>query len=137
MGPYLGTPNTEKESESGETDRYKWGATSMQGWRKSQEDAHIANTNLPGGIACFAVFDGHGGKEVSIWVKEKFCEELVKLQEFKSGEYGKALRTCFRRMDVMMLEPEGMARLKEIQAEHGSADPFAGGARGAGEDNVA
>ena len=82
MGPYLGTPNTDKDSEHGETAQYKWGATSMQGWRKSQEDSHIANTGLPGGVAVFGVFDGHGGKEVSIYVKEKFCEELVKLQEF-------------------------------------------------------
>ena len=83
MGPYLGTPNTEKESENGESDVCRWGATSMQGWRKSQEDAHISRTDLPDGVCCFGVFDGHGGKEVSIWVKEKFCEELVKLREFK------------------------------------------------------
>ena len=79
MGPYLGTPNTDKDSEHGETELYKWGATSMQGWRKSQEDAHIAETNLPNGVAVFGVFDGHGGEIVSIYVKEKFCEELVKL----------------------------------------------------------
>ena len=80
MGPYLGTPNTEKDSENGESNACRWGATSMQGWRKSQEDSHIAATNLPDGVSVFGVFDGHGGKEVSIWVKEKFIEELVKLE---------------------------------------------------------
>ena len=84
MGPYLGTPNTDKESENGQSDATRWGATSMQGWRKSQEDAHIARTDLPDGISCFGVFDGHGGKEVSIYVKEKFCDELVKLEEYKN-----------------------------------------------------
>ena len=34
----------------------------MQGWRKSMEDAHIANLDLPGGVSVFGVFDGHGGK---------------------------------------------------------------------------
>ena len=86
----------------------------MQGWRKSQEDAHIARTDLPDGVCCFAVFDGHGGKEVSIWVKERFCEELVKLEEYKSRNYGEALKVIFRKMDVLMEEPEGRARLKQI-----------------------
>lgn len=54
----------------------------MQGWRKSQEDAHIAHFIGPD-IAIFGVFDGHGGKEVSLFVKDVFCEEIVKLPEFK------------------------------------------------------
>lgn len=105
----------------------------MQGWRKSQEDAHIARTDLPDGVCLFGVFDGHGGKEVSIYVKEKFVEELVKLEEFKSRDYGGALKACFLKMDVIMKEPEGVARLKQIQDEHGNPDPFSGGM--AREDN--
>lgn len=100
----------------------------MQGWRKSQEDSHIARTDLPDGVSCFGVFDGHGGKEASIYVREKFCAELVKLPEYQSKQYGDALKKCFRLMDVMMDEPEGRARLKQIQDEHGSADPFSGAA---------
>ena len=35
----------------------------MQGWRRTQEDAHIAHINLePQGNHLFGVFDGHGGK---------------------------------------------------------------------------
>ena len=68
MGPYLGQPNKEKDSEDGEEGNIRYGATSMQGWRKSQEDSHIAEF-LPDGNAVFGVFDGHGGKEVSIFVK--------------------------------------------------------------------
>lgn len=114
MGPYLGTPNTAKDSENGESDSMRWGATSMQGWRKSQEDSHIARTDLPDGVSVFGVFDGHGGKEASIYVREKFVAELIKLDDFKSKQYGEALKKCFRRMDVMMDEPEGRARLKQI-----------------------
>jgi len=33
----------------------------MQGWRRSMEDAHIANITLGNGISVFGVFDGHGG----------------------------------------------------------------------------
>ena len=124
MGPYLGTPNTEKDSEDGESPAMRWGATSMQGWRKSQEDSHIANTNLPDGCSVFAVFDGHGGKEVSLWVKDVFCPELIKLDEYKQKNYGAALSICFRKMDTMLLEPEGKAKLKELQGGANEADVF-------------
>jgi len=56
----------------------------MQGWRKSQEDVHIAELSLPNGCALFGVFDGHGGKEVSLWVKDNFVPELLRLNEFKT-----------------------------------------------------
>lgn len=39
----------------------------MQGWRRTMEDAHVANTavgNNPD-VAAFAVLDGHGGSEVA------------------------------------------------------------------------
>jgi protein phosphatase 1G len=67
---------------------------------------------LPDGVSIFGVFDGHGGKEVSIFVKEKFVAELIKLEDFKSRNYAEALKACFLRMDKMMKEPEGAARLK-------------------------
>ena len=42
----------------------------MQGWRKRQEDAHIAAVSLgeKKHIDVFGVFDGHGGKEISQFV---------------------------------------------------------------------
>lgn len=39
MGVYLSTPKTGKASEDGEDDRLKFGASSMQGWRSTMEDA--------------------------------------------------------------------------------------------------
>ena len=109
----------------------------MQGWRKSQEDAHIAQTDLPDGVSIFGVFDGHGGKEVSIFVKEKFVAELLKIEEFKTRNYAEALKACFRRMDAMMKEPESIARLKQISDEHGNPDPFVGGGRGEADGSIA
>lgn len=115
MGPYLGTPNKTKDSENGDSKVCKWGATSMQGWRKSQEDAHIARTDLPDDVCVFGVFDGHGGAEVSIFVKEVFCDELIKLPAYKNKNYEEALKVAFRRMDEMLVEQEGKAKLKKIQ----------------------
>ena len=40
----------------------KYGATGMQGWRNTMEDAHIAELDLGDGVSFFGVYDGHGGK---------------------------------------------------------------------------
>ena len=37
MGAYLSTPNVDKESEDNEGGNIRYGASSMQGWRVSQE----------------------------------------------------------------------------------------------------
>ena len=39
MGNYLSSPKTEKFSEDGDNGTLKYGASSMQGWRSSMEDA--------------------------------------------------------------------------------------------------
>jgi hypothetical protein len=51
MGTYLSTPVTEKNEESGESLQcpvtpLAWGVTDMQGWRKSMEDSHVAQTDI-------------------------------------------------------------------------------------------
>ena len=44
MGAYLSEPITKKHMESGCVEKYggEYATCSMQGWRKHQEDAHIA-----------------------------------------------------------------------------------------------
>ena len=64
MGAYLSTPVTEKETASGNIGGIGWGVASMQGWRRSHEDAH-AVVSLGKSTAMFGVFDGHCGREVS------------------------------------------------------------------------
>ena len=75
MGAYLDTPNTEKFSEHAEHRLCSYGATTMQGWRCGQEDAHISEEiDLDNGkkAMLFAVFDGHGGKEVAAYAKDRY-----------------------------------------------------------------
>ena len=72
MGAYLDKPNEEKNPEYGTHDQCWWGVCSMQGWRCNMEDAHICeNVDLPGSQKgmLFAVFDGHGGREVAVYAK--------------------------------------------------------------------
>lgn len=83
MGDFLSTPNREKISETGKGGNVRYVAASMQGWRRSMEDAHIAHVDFDNnGTSLFGVFDGHGGSEVAIFVKRHFKEELVKLNSF-------------------------------------------------------
>jgi protein phosphatase 1G len=71
----------------------RYGACGMQGWRNTMEDSHIAHTKLNNDVSLFGVFDGHGGtllfvifligREVALYVKDKFGDELIKLDSFK------------------------------------------------------
>jgi hypothetical protein len=52
MGTYLSTPVTEKRVEYGDdlscsVTPLIWGVVDMQGWRKTMEDAHVAQTDTP------------------------------------------------------------------------------------------
>lgn len=48
----------------------------MQGWRKSNEDAHITAIDFVPDHSLFAVFDGHGGSEVAKFCGNHFVEEI-------------------------------------------------------------
>jgi protein phosphatase 1G len=89
-----------------------------KGWRRNMEDEHIAvDLALPGGesggIAMFGVWDGHGGKEVARYVRRHMSQEIVKLSEYREGNYETALVKAFHRMDEMLWDE---ANLKELNA---------------------
>ena len=73
----------------------------MQGWRTSQEDAHTAE-QLDEDTFLFGVFDGHGGKETSIFVSQMFGEELKMNEKYKKGNFQEALEETCMKMDIMM-----------------------------------
>ena len=63
------------------------------------EDASIYEVELGDGNSLFAVFDGHGGHQVSKFVQAKFIEQLMGLNSYKSAKYGDALVEAFELMD--------------------------------------
>ena len=71
----------------------------MQGWRKSNEDAHITAVDFQPGMSLFAVFDGHGGSEVAKYCDKHFINVLVQDEEFKKGNYEDALKLTFVKID--------------------------------------
>ena len=66
------------------------------------EDAHICTEiDLPGGKKgmLFGVFDGHGGKEVAVYVEAHYINHLTGNADFKKGNFEAALKQSFHDMD--------------------------------------
>ena len=61
------------------------GASSMQGWRVSQEDDHNAILDYGDESAYFAVYDGHGGHEVARYVADKLPNFIQNRKDFSFG----------------------------------------------------
>ncbi|KAH8044875.1 protein serine/threonine phosphatase [Aureococcus anophagefferens] len=115
MGVYLSRPDTRKESESGDAgNRCEYGASSMQGWRKGQEDAHIAAD--VGGTAVFGVFDGHGGREVSNFTAKHFAATLTSQPSFGTN-LGSALAGAFHGIDMLLEDPSNYGELEGFKRD--------------------
>ncbi|ORX61077.1 protein serine/threonine phosphatase 2C [Piromyces finnis] len=132
MGQLLSEPVLEKETNYGGNDKVIFAISSMQGWRISMEDAHIAilslveelekiekekensnsgdnnenieinANNLENDISFFGVFDGHSGGVVSKYASKELHKILINDNEFKSKNYEKALKSAFFKLDDQM-----------------------------------
>jgi len=121
MGNYLATPDKSKENINGEGNGIKFGASAMQGWRLNMEDAHITDAKFTADSSLFAVFDGHGGREVARYCAKYFGDALKKNPKFKNGTNVKqALEETFFEMDEHIIDPKNS---KEILSMKNSDDP--------------
>ena len=89
----------------------------MQGWRKSNEDAHIHCLDLGDGNSLFAVFDGHGGEQVAMFCEKYMPEYLIKNEEYKCGKYKEALEQTFVELDYLLISDEGHEKMQKIVLE--------------------
>ena len=69
----------------------------------NQEDAHIAAVEFVPGMSLFAVFDGHGGEEVSKYCAKNFVTMLKGNIQFKNGNYEQALKMTFTWIDRILI----------------------------------
>ena len=113
MGDFLTTPNKSKESFDDENSFIRFGSSSMQGWRYRNEDAHINQLNN-NNYDIFGVFDGHGGKEVSQFVKNHFIEEFMKNKNTKYENISESLIETFLKMDELLRTKEGKEELSRL-----------------------
>lgn len=111
---YLSSPVTEKETIQQQFLHVEVGISSQQGWRKTQEDAHVS-AQIEEDTLFFGVFDGHGGGEVSKFCAKHIHTEISQLEAFKEGEYGESLVSVFHRMDEILQTPEGLKILQAMK----------------------
>ena len=91
MGQILSTPVIDKECHQGTDSFTSFGICSMQGWRMSMEDSHVAELNIwetngspddpivgeglfSDHLAMYSVFDGHGGSAVANFCRSQFAK---------------------------------------------------------------
>ncbi|KAI8589732.1 phosphatase 2C-domain-containing protein [Geranomyces variabilis] len=99
MGQTLSEPVVEKHTTEDEDERIAYGASAMQGWRISMEDAHttILKMDGPSGkhISFFAVYDGHGGPNVAKYSGAEVHQRIAQEESFAKGDYQAALKAGF------------------------------------------
>lgn len=74
-------------------------------------------------IFLFAVFDGHGGVEVSQLCAKQIPMILEAKEAFKKGDYSKALEETFQELDQLLGSQHGEQLLRNITIENG-LQPF-------------
>lgn len=79
--------------------------------------------DIVAGVSLFAVFDGHGGKEVAIYCERHVPKMLLMNEDFNKGNYEAALRSVFLKIDLQLISKVGRAELAKI-ARGGS--PYGG-----------
>lgn len=117
MGIYLSTPKTDKFSEDGDNGALKYGASAMQGWRSSMEDAHSAILDVDENTSFFGVYDGHGGKVVSKFCAKHLHTQVLKSEEYARGDLPQGLQSSFLRMDEMMRGHRGWRELSILNGD--------------------
>lgn len=78
------------------------------------EDAMITNLSFDADTALFGVFDGHGGKEASVVVKDNLERIIKESESYKNEDYEKALYESFIKTDELLDSAEGKAQMKAV-----------------------
>ncbi|CAK9828081.1 Probable protein phosphatase CG10417 [Anthophora retusa] len=114
MGAYLSEPITKKVSSDEVGKNVAFGASSMQGWRISQEDAHNCCIDFDENVSLFAVYDGHGGHEVATYCARNLPDFIKQTDAYKKGDIRQALIDAFLGFDATLEKPEVVSILKQL-----------------------
>ncbi|PNH10818.1 putative protein phosphatase 2C 11 [Tetrabaena socialis] len=124
MGAYLSQPITDKETFEGDGNGLRFGGGAMQGWRRTMEDAHLAEVNISNdpNLAVFGVFDGHGGAEVAKFCQKYMTLELQRTEEFSKGSVEDSLIKVFHRMDEMLRDQRYAEELEKLKTKEAAEE---------------
>ncbi|TCD66613.1 Protein phosphatase 2C 2 [Steccherinum ochraceum] len=106
---------TTKETHTGSNAKFAYAISEMQGWRVTMEDAHAVELDLdetkgPDSNAFFAVYDGHGGANVSTYAGKNVHKRLLAEPAYSEGRYNDALKRAFMQTDQEMRTHPEFAR---------------------------
>jgi len=122
MGAYLSAPVKTKDTFQGEGESVVFGGASMQGWRRTMEDAHLSVLGVGSpDTDLFGVFDGHGGPEVARFCQQFMSQEIAQCDGFKRGDMGAALVQVFHRMDDMLVSNQYAKELESFREAGGDS----------------
>mmetsp|Transcript_102715 Transcript_102715/g.257521 ORF Transcript_102715/g.257521 Transcript_102715/m.257521 type:complete len:455 (-) Transcript_102715:191-1555(-) len=121
------TPCRQKKTTGGSDSLLEWASAEMRGWRPAMEDATCVATPLSAPLsnqALFAVFDGHGGAQVS---------------QITSVEFPKVLAACASSVvgHASAGASDGSGKESSSASEATAAEPAEPAAATAGEDAAA
>ncbi|KAG7209101.1 hypothetical protein KM043_015247 [Ampulex compressa] len=114
MGAYLSEPITKKVSSDKVGKNVAFGASTMQGWRTNQEDAHNCCIDFDENVSLFAVYDGHGGHEVAMYCAHNLPDFIKETEAYKRGDIRQALIDAFLGFDATLAKPDVVGILKEL-----------------------
>ncbi|KAL7055850.1 hypothetical protein AAHC03_022898 [Spirometra sp. Aus1] len=139
MGAYLSRPKTEKETTSGANSWLSYGASSMQGWRRFQEDAHncLLDFDPKRKAAYFAVYDGHGGAEVAKYCAENLPDFVREQSAYIEEPVNPStlLKNAFVDFDSTLVSPEVKSKLWSITNSEGDGPEHVEGPEEDGDDD--
>lgn len=101
-------PVVTRETVSGENSLLRYGCSWMQGWRSSMEDAHTLF--LESNVACFGVFDGHGGAFTAKYCASNLHKMVMASEAFRSNDVVRALHDGFINLDKQLYQTNCMER---------------------------
>lgn len=93
----MNVPIIEKETFSGENSLLQYACSSMQGWRRTMEDAHTVLLNP--NVAFFAVFDGHGGDTTAKYCAGNLHKSILSSEAFYAKDVTRAMHDGFVNTD--------------------------------------
>lgn len=106
MTVYLKNCVTKIDVDHGKSNRFQFAVANCQGWRVTQEDAHLAMPNFQHHTSLFGVFDGHNGPEVARLVANYFPVFLMKNANYCHGNIERSLSEVFLQIDEYLLSKE-------------------------------
>lgn len=78
------------------------------------QDAHNCIAKFDENSSLFAVYDGHGGAEVAIYLSRHLPDMLKACVAYKNGEFIKALEECYLKIDASIKTPEVLQEIQKI-----------------------